>query len=77
MIHKRGEQWWNDIDRVQPNNSEKNLSLCHVVHNTSQYTYRGENQGRGGKSPATNRLSHQKNKLPSSGLKKQYIPSKH
>jgi len=26
MVHEQGESWWNDIDRVKPKNSEKNLS---------------------------------------------------
>jgi hypothetical protein len=24
--------WWNDIDRGNPNNSEKNLTQCQFVH---------------------------------------------
>jgi hypothetical protein len=29
------EQWWNDIGRVKPKNSEKNMPQCHFVHHKS------------------------------------------
>jgi hypothetical protein len=35
MVYDYGELWWNDIDRKQMKNSEKNPSQCHVVHHKS------------------------------------------
>jgi hypothetical protein len=32
MIYEYGKPWWNDTDSGKPNNSEKNLSQCHIVH---------------------------------------------
>jgi hypothetical protein len=29
------EHWWNEIDRIKPKYSEKNLSQCHFVHHKS------------------------------------------
>jgi hypothetical protein len=37
------ELWWNDIDRVKPKNSKKNLSQCHFVHHKSPWTDPGVN----------------------------------
>jgi hypothetical protein len=32
MIYEYGEPWWNDIDRGNLKNLEKNLPQCHFVH---------------------------------------------
>jgi hypothetical protein len=32
MMYEYEELWWNNIDRENLKNSEKNLSRCHVVH---------------------------------------------
>jgi hypothetical protein len=34
MIYEYGPQWY-DFDNGKPNNSEKNLSQCHCIHNKS------------------------------------------
>jgi hypothetical protein len=45
------EHCWNHTDRRRPNFSEKNLSYCHSFH-------QGQNPGRHGEGPASNRLGH-------------------
>jgi hypothetical protein len=40
MIYEK-EPWWNDIDRGKPNNSEKNLSQRHFVHQKSLMDWPG------------------------------------
>jgi hypothetical protein len=35
LVCSPGDSWWNDIDRVKPKDSEKNLSQCHFVHHKS------------------------------------------
>jgi hypothetical protein len=35
MIYEYGEQWWNDTDRENQKNLEKNLSQCHIFHHKS------------------------------------------
>jgi hypothetical protein len=34
-IYQCVEPWWNDTDRIKPNNSKKNLSQCHSVQHKS------------------------------------------
>jgi hypothetical protein len=41
VIHVSGESWWDDIDRVIPKNSEKNLAQCHFVHHRSHMEWPG------------------------------------
>jgi hypothetical protein len=31
MVYDYGQPWWNDTDRVKPENSRKNLSQCQSV----------------------------------------------
>jgi hypothetical protein len=54
------EQWWNDIGREKPKNSEKKLLQCHFVHHKSHMDRPGREPGP--PRPATNRLSHGKKK---------------
>jgi hypothetical protein len=35
VIYKNGEPRWNDMDRGEPNDSEKSHSHCHFVHQKS------------------------------------------
>jgi hypothetical protein len=55
MIYEYGERPWNDTDRGNLRNSEKNLSQRHFVHHKS---HMGANPGLRGERPATNRLSY-------------------
>jgi hypothetical protein len=32
VIYEYRDPWWNDTDRGNPKNSEKNLFQCHFVH---------------------------------------------
>jgi hypothetical protein len=58
-IYDVEEQRWNDIDRKNPKNSEKNQSKCQFVYHTNPtWTDSGANPGLGGERPATNDLSH-------------------
>jgi hypothetical protein len=40
-----GERMWNDTDRENPKNSEKNLSQCQFVHHKSQIDWTGRETG--------------------------------
>jgi hypothetical protein len=53
------ERRWNDADRRNPKDSEKNLSQCHFVHHNSTPTLTalGAKPGLRGDKSTTNRLS--------------------
>jgi hypothetical protein len=53
---------------VKPKDSEKHLSLWHVVHYNATGTEIGSNPGLRGKNPATNRLSYGTAKLRNAKL---------
>jgi hypothetical protein len=45
VIYDSGEPRWNDIDRLKPKNSYKNLSQCHFVHHKSHMDRPGREHG--------------------------------
>jgi hypothetical protein len=55
VIYEHGEPWWNDTDKGQQKNTEKNLSKCHFFHQTF---HPNANPDLRGERPGTNRLSH-------------------
>jgi hypothetical protein len=58
MIYEYGQPWWNDIDRADPKNSEKNLSQCHFVHQNSHMDRPRCKPGLFIERPAANCLNH-------------------
>jgi hypothetical protein len=44
-LYEFRERRWNDIDRENPKNSEKNLSQCHLVHHKSHMDWPGREPG--------------------------------
>jgi hypothetical protein len=55
VIYEYGEPRWNDIDRFQPNNSEKNLYQYHFFHHKSHMDWNRAYAVRGRR---LNHLSH-------------------
>jgi hypothetical protein len=53
VIYEYGEPRWNDIDRFQPNNSEKNLYQYHFFHHKSHMDWPGAKSSLRSEGPAT------------------------
>jgi hypothetical protein len=57
IIHEYGQPWWNDIDRIKPKNSEKNLSQFHFVQYKSYIDWPGSELGSPGLKQSIRRQS--------------------